>query len=207
MLIETLLNGAADDPDARDAFLTQLHEQVAPSASSSNTRSTSQLLRRVEARVTQRFLFLLRARRDKRPPHAPVGGTVAPRYCARDRARAAARGRRTEQFRTVFTNLLHNAVKWSPTGGTITVRVRRDAGDVRFEVQDYGQGVSAEALPRLFERFYKGDEARTGSGTGLGLAIAKHIVELYGGRIWAVSEHGQGACFVFTLPAASASST
>ena len=208
LLIETLLNGAADDPDARDAFLTQLHEQVA------------HLNELVQHSLHLATLEAGRSPRDAAVPVSPselVETSVRRMLSSAERLHLAIVHEiepelplvivEPEQFRTVFTNLLHNAVKWSPTDGTITVRVRRDAGDVRFEVQDYGQGVSAEALPRLFERFYKGDEARTGSGTGLGLAIAKHIVELYGGRIWAVSEHGQGACFVFTLPAASASST
>ncbi len=101
-----------------------------------------------------------------------------------------------------LTNLLDNAIKWSPVGGTVVVGADHDDGFVRFGVCDSGPGVPREMLPRLFERFYKGDAARSGGGTGLGLAIAKHTVLMHGGRIWAESEQGQGAAFYFTLPAA-----
>jgi len=67
-------------------------------------------------------------------------------------------------------------------------------------VQDTGVGISAEDLPRIFERFYKADRARSGGGTGLGLAIARHIVQAHGGRIWVESQPGQGSVFYFTLP-------
>ena len=71
-----------------------------------------------------------------------------------------------------------------------------------LSVQDTGVGIIAEDLPRIFERFYKADRARSGGGTGLGLAIAKHIVQGHGGRIWAESVEGQGSTFYFSLPMA-----
>jgi two-component system phosphate regulon sensor histidine kinase PhoR len=100
----------------------------------------------------------------------------------------------------VLVNLVHNAIKFTPPGGTITVRVRADDAFVTVLVEDTGIGVAPEELARLFERFYKSDKARRSEGTGLGLAIAKHIVQAHGGDISATSVPGEGSTFRFTLP-------
>jgi len=100
----------------------------------------------------------------------------------------------------VLVNLLHNAIKFTPPGGAVTVSASPDDGGVRVSVADTGVGIPADDLPRIFERFYKADKARSGGGTGLGLAISKHIIEAHGGRIWAESVEGRGATFSFTLP-------
>ena len=71
---------------------------------------------------------------------------------------------------------------------------------VLFSIKDTGSGISAEDLPRIFERFYKADRARSSGGTGLGLAISRHMVEAHGGRIWAESLEGRGSTFYFTVP-------
>jgi two-component system phosphate regulon sensor histidine kinase PhoR len=103
----------------------------------------------------------------------------------------------------VLVNLLHNAVKFSPTGGDVTVRVRADDRDVITAVEDRGVGIPKALLGRVFERFYKADRARVrGGGTGLGLSIARHVVEQHGGRIWVESEEGRGSTFSFALPIA-----
>jgi two-component system phosphate regulon sensor histidine kinase PhoR len=103
----------------------------------------------------------------------------------------------------VLVNLLHNAVKFSPDGGDVTVRVVRDGDEVVVSVADHGIGIPRAALARIFERFYKVDRARMrGGGTGLGLAIARHVVAQHGGRIWVESEEGRGSVFSFALPAA-----
>jgi two-component system phosphate regulon sensor histidine kinase PhoR len=108
-----------------------------------------------------------------------------------------------DRARLVVTNLVHNAVKFTPPGGRITVAARASGDDVLLSVQDTGVGIPAEDLARIFERFYKGDRARSGGGTGLGLAIAKHIVQGHGGQIRAESVEGQGSTFYFTLPVAA----
>ena len=101
----------------------------------------------------------------------------------------------------VLLNLVHNAVKFSPDGGEVTIRVRRDAGDVVAAVEDHGIGIARNDLPRIFERFYKADRARIrGGGTGLGLAIARHIVEAHDGTITATSDVGLGSTFTVRLP-------
>jgi two-component system phosphate regulon sensor histidine kinase PhoR len=108
----------------------------------------------------------------------------------------------------VYVNLLHNAVKFSPDGGDVSVSVRVEDGRVVSAVADRGVGIPRAAQARIFERFYKVDRARvrgeTG-GTGLGLAIARHIIDQHGGTIWVESEEGTGSTFRFGLPIADTS--
>jgi signal transduction histidine kinase len=102
----------------------------------------------------------------------------------------------------VVTNLLSNAVQFTASGGSIAVRVSVANDHLQTEVMDTGTGISPEAMPRIFEEFYRGEGVKT-KGTGLGLAIAKKIVEAHGGEIWAespYSESPKGSRFVFTLP-------
>jgi signal transduction histidine kinase len=99
----------------------------------------------------------------------------------------------------VLSNLLGNAMKFTPAGGAIDLRVERRDNDVQFEVRDSGRGIDANALPHVFERFWQVDGVAR-RGLGLGLYICKTIVEEHGGRIWAESTIGQGATFRFTLP-------
>jgi two-component system phosphate regulon sensor histidine kinase PhoR len=107
-----------------------------------------------------------------------------------------------ERLGQALLNLLHNAVKFSPTGAEVLVRVAASEHEAVVAVVDHGPGIPRAALPRVFERFYKGDRARTRGvgGTGLGLSIARHVVEAHGGRIWVESEEGIGSTFAFALP-------
>lgn len=107
-----------------------------------------------------------------------------------------------QQIGRVVGNLLHNAVKFTPEGGIISVSAEAVDDDIRVCVADSGPGVPPEERTRIFERFYKHDRARSKGGTGLGLAIARHIVEGHGGRIWVEGAAGEGARFYFTVPAA-----
>ena len=100
----------------------------------------------------------------------------------------------------VLSNLLHNAIKFTPEGGQVVLSATQKADIVEFSVQDNGIGIPADDLTRIFERFYKADQARTEGGTGLGLAIARHLVEAHGGRIWVESAEGRGSTFYFTIP-------
>ncbi|MDP2349628.1 MAG: ATP-binding protein [Chloroflexota bacterium] len=101
----------------------------------------------------------------------------------------------------VVVNLVHNAVKFSPDGGEVIVKVSHTPDAVQVSVIDHGIGIAAADRDRVFERFYKADRARVrGGGTGLGLAIARHIVEGHGGRIRVESEEGRGSTFSFTIP-------
>ncbi len=111
----------------------------------------------------------------------------------------------TDRLFQVISNLLGNAVKYSPDGGEILVTTSQMDGKVRVAVRDHGVGIAPEDLPRLFQRYERID-SKTGhkiSGTGLGLVIARQIVEMHGGRIWAGRNEGGGSEFAFAIPQAS----
>ena len=104
----------------------------------------------------------------------------------------------------VLANLVDNAIKYGRANGRVVVGGEQtDAGKLKIFVRDDGPGIPAEAIDRVFERFYRVDKARSRDqgGTGLGLSIVKHIVQAHGGEVWAESETGKGATFFFTLPA------
>lgn len=107
-----------------------------------------------------------------------------------------------QQISWVITNLVTNALKYTNSGGTVTIRAREDGGAVRIDVEDTGQGIARPDLDRIFDKFVQIKHATdaTPGSVGLGLAIAKEIVELYGGRIWAESELGHGSVFTFCIP-------
>jgi signal transduction histidine kinase len=109
-----------------------------------------------------------------------------------------------DQIRSVWTNLIGNAIRYTPPGGTVAISLRRNDGQVIGQVHDTGIGIPSEAQPRLFTEFFRADNAKSFApqGTGLGLAIVKQIVESSGGQIWVKSELGHGSTFTFVLPTA-----
>jgi signal transduction histidine kinase len=107
-----------------------------------------------------------------------------------------------EKVERVLLNLLTNALRHTPTDGSVAVQVQPLADEVQITVEDTGDGLAAEAQRRMFERFWRSDRARSARGAGLGLAIARGLVEAHGGRIWAENRPGGGARVSFTLPAA-----
>ncbi|KAB2905178.1 MAG: PAS domain-containing protein [Anaerolineae bacterium] len=108
-----------------------------------------------------------------------------------------------QQAQRVIKNIVHNAIKFAPVGGSIKInaQVNDNHEEMVISIWNNGPSISQEHLPRIFERFYQADRARS-DGTGLGLAIARHIILSHGGRIWAASEAGDGTTFFFTLPLA-----
>jgi signal transduction histidine kinase len=108
----------------------------------------------------------------------------------------------SERLMQVFTNLLGNAAKFTPAGGSIRVRALREGDSCRFSVTDSGPGIAKDHLPHVFDRFWQGRH-KAREGAGLGLAIAKSIVEAHGGKIQVQSELGAGATFAFNIPLAS----
>ena len=172
------------------------------------------------SRLVNDLLDLSRAESASRPLPVPVDlagpiasalGVVRERADARrqqlveilapDLPRVAADTTSVEQVRV---NLLDNAVKYTPEAGRIQLRVGVDGSQVRIEVEDSGVGIAPEHLPRIFERFYRVDPARSRDqgGTGLGLAIVKHLVQSYGGEVSVSSTVGVGTIFKVTLPVA-----
>jgi signal transduction histidine kinase len=138
-----------------------------------------------------------------------LGSTVA--RVVGDRAEVIAEGglavdADSTRLRQMIDNLLANAAAHAPAGGRARIRVARDGDGATVAVTDDGPGIPAADLERIFERFYRLDEARgrsRGGGAGLGLAIVQRLVELHGGRVWAESAPGQGATFTFRIPLAS----
>jgi len=109
---------------------------------------------------------------------------------------------RRRMLRTVADNLLENAIRYAGEGATCVVALRREDGEVVLEVSDDGAGVPEEDAPRLFERFFRSDRARTTRGSGLGLAIVKHVVETAGGNVEARGAKGRGLDVRIHLPIA-----
>ncbi len=105
-----------------------------------------------------------------------------------------------DKIQRVLFNLVTNALRHTPSDGSIAVRVEQRATDLFWRVEDSGEGLPDGAPSRMFERFWRADRARSGSGAGLGLAIARGLVEAHGGRIWAENRPQGGACITFTIP-------
>lgn len=112
----------------------------------------------------------------------------------------------SQRLEQAFTNLLENAIKYTPAGGRVSARVLETEDEVHVEVTDSGIGIPAASLPRVFERFYRVDRSRSREmgGTGLGLAIVKHVVRAHGGQVEVASVEGAGSTFTITLPRLSA---
>jgi two-component system, OmpR family, phosphate regulon sensor histidine kinase PhoR len=205
--VEALADGAADEPDARGLFLTQvareadrLEELIQDLLSLARIESgnlglelvpiplgpaITDCVERHQARAEVKTLTMV----EKPPADAPpdLAAWADP-----------------DALRQVMDNLVDNAIKYTPNGGRITVRWSATAETVSFEVEDTGVGIPAADLPRVFERFYRVDKARSRSvgGTGLGLAIVKHLVQAMKGQVRAASTVGKGTTFRVTLPRA-----
>ncbi len=199
-VIETLRGGALEDTFATQHFLDRAETEV-----DDMTQIVQELLElaRVEsgkaplriAPVSVQEILVTPVERLQ--PQAERAGLSLKIELPPELPHVSADGERIQQ---VVTNLVHNAIKFTEPEGQITVSAEAVGDNVIFAVADTGVGIPAEDVPRIFERFYKADRARSGGGTGLGLAIAKHIVEAHGGHIWVDSVEGKGSTFYFSLP-------
>ncbi len=206
-LVDTLADGAMEDPEVAHDFLDRMHVEIDGLAQL--LEELLELSRIESGRVALRLRPLdlgtvVEAAAERLRPQAERHGLslVVDRPAMLPEVRAD-----PERMQQVVINLVHNAIKFTPPSGRVSIRVEQRDGTVAVVVADSGVGIAPEALPRLFERFFKADKARAGGGTGLGLAITKHLVQAHGGRIWAESAgERQGATFIFTLPLAPISS-
>ena len=201
-LTETLQDGALSDPPAAQHFLAQMETDV--DALSLMVTELLELSRIESGRVPlalkpTRPVDIIAPARNRLALQAERSSLNLSMVCPDDLPLVLADASRVEQ---VVVNLLHNAIKFTPEGGNITVSATVQDQAVCFCVADSGIGIEQTDLPRIFERFYKVDRARATSGTGLGLAIARHLVEAHGGRIWVESEPDRGSTFSFTIPMA-----
>lgn len=198
---ETLLDGAGEDPEARDQFLHIINDE------SSRIQTLIEdllILSRLEKDETEiRLSFIpfdvmleeiipiVRQLAEKKELELSVEVEPAIELTADE-----------EKIKQVLFNLLTNAISYTPEKGKIHLQVTETEDDVIIKVSDSGIGITKEALPRIFERFYRVDKdrSRDTGGTGLGLAIVKHILELHEGNIQVESEPGKGTTFIVTLP-------
>jgi two-component system phosphate regulon sensor histidine kinase PhoR len=201
-LVETLEAGAIDDPEVSSDFLARIISEVDRLASLVDELLDLARLESGRVRINPEPVaadVALHRAAERLGPQTERAGLRVDVTVAPDTPTVLADRARVDQ---VLLNLVHNAAKFTPSGGAISLSARLIDDDVEFRVADTGVGVGDDELPRLFERFYKTDRARRSEGTGLGLAIAKHIVQAHGGSIWAEPNAPRGTVFVFTLPVA-----
>ena len=199
-LTDTLQEGALDDPQAARRFLGKMETEL-----DALTQMVSELLElsRIESGRVPLDLkpvspdVILNQGRERMRVQAERKRLNIEIACQKDLPPVLADERRIQQ---VLVNLLHNAIKFSDPGEKINLSAVRNGDTVIFAVEDYGTGIADKDLARIFERFYKTDQARSSGGTGLGLSIAKHLVEAHQGMIQAVSSPGEGSTFSFTIP-------
>jgi two-component system, OmpR family, phosphate regulon sensor histidine kinase PhoR len=199
-LTETLREGAMEDPPAAQRFLGRMDIEI-----DSLTQMVEELLElsRIESGrvpLEHRIVMpgeLIDKAVDRMIMQGQRAGLSIEKNVEQDLPKVSVDFSRMVQ---VIVNLLHNAIKFTLPGGEITCGAYKTDEGVVFFVKDTGVGIDPESLPRIFERFYKADKARSGGGTGLGLSIARHLVEAHGGRIWAESELNKGTIVSFALP-------
>ncbi len=203
-LVETLRDGAVDDPEVRDRFLETVEGETDRLTRLVNdlltlSRADSEALDLQQEPVD--LTRLVQATVDRLTPQAEARELVLQVQASPNSPVVLADPDRIEQ---VLVNLLDNAIKYSRPGGMVMVSVdgvRRQA--VQVQVRDQGMGIPAEDLARIGKRFYRADKARSRAegGSGLGLAIAQALVEAHGGKLWLESQEGEGTTVTFTLPA------
>ncbi len=201
-MVETLLDDPEMERDTRQRFMERIRDQAARLSamvqdllSLSRLESSEQPLRREPVELgglVETLAASLRPEAERRGLSLEVATGDAPLSVYGD----------PEALRQLAANLLDNALKYTPSGGRVTVRAGRDGGGVTLEVQDTGPGIELQHQERIFERFYRVDRGRSREvgGTGLGLSIVKHVARAHGGAVAVRSAPGQGSTFTVRLP-------
>jgi two-component system phosphate regulon sensor histidine kinase PhoR len=199
-LTETLQDGALDDPPAAQRFLSRIETEVdaltqmAQELLDLSRIESGQIELNLQNTTPQKILQHAAERMRMQAKRADVHLVLD---CPNELPNIQADVARIEQ---VLVNLIHNGIKFTSSGGTVTLSAEASSRLIRFAVSDSGIGIPTDDLPRIFERFYKADPSRRSGGTGLGLSISKHLIEAHGGKIWAESREGKGSTFYFELP-------
>ncbi|MGH2598003.1 MAG: sensor histidine kinase, partial [Dehalococcoidia bacterium] len=200
-VVETLRDGAVDDPEAAAEFLGRVDEEV-----DRLVQLVEELmhLSRIESGAAPMELtevrphgLLVRSAERFRHQAERAGVEVTVEEADLPPMRAD-----PERLAQAVGNLVHNAIKFTPPGGRVTLSATQADGMVRLTITDTGSGIDPADLPRIFERFYVADRARSQRGTGLGLAIVKHVVRAHGGTVEVESALGEGSTFTIEIPVA-----
>ncbi len=205
---DTLIEGAVDDPAHNRVFLQRIVEQA------ERLQSLIQDLLRLAKIESQTEAFriepvsLARLAAECVDDYRPIAETKGLALETADVADVVVQAD-VDGLRQILDNLVNNALNYTPAGGRVNVRVRRQEGWGVLEVEDTGIGIAKDEQARVFERFYRVDRARSRAvgGTGLGLAIVKHLAQSFSGRVELTSELGRGSRFVVWLPAAEGTTT
>ena len=197
---ETLQDGAMEDPEAARQFLGRIsHNAERMSALVQDLLDLSRL-ESGEVRLNLSPVDVSRVIQEVVEIYGEQARAKGVSIAAVDEEAAVEATADENRLQQVLSNLVENAVKFTPSGGEVKVEVERRGRWLEVRVLDSGVGVAAEDAPHVFERFYKADRLQDQGGTGLGLAIAKHIVQSHGGRMWVSSRDGGGSVFGFTVP-------
>ncbi|HZO91508.1 MAG TPA: ATP-binding protein [Chthonomonadaceae bacterium] len=198
-MAETLQDGALQDISVADRFLGTI---VTEAQRLTRIAEDLLILSNAESRPPERSLFvlsdLIAEVIERVQPQALQTGIAL----SADIPPGVQVFANRDQIEQVVVNLVDNAIKYTPAGGRVQVTLAHSTNGVAVSVADTGIGILREDLPRIFERFYRVDKARSrqSGGTGLGLSIVKHIVEAHGGQVTVESEYNHGSTFTFTLP-------
>jgi two-component system phosphate regulon sensor histidine kinase PhoR len=201
-LLETLLNGALEDPKVNRDFLEKAHKNVIRLNTLLNDLIEISRIEFGEMKMSFRYFnvneYLRSVVSELQPTAERKGISLAATLSTSDAVQVLGD---KERLRQVMLNLIDNAIKYTERGGRVDVLARDEGETVRISVGDTGCGIPRDHLPRIFERFYRVDKDRSRElgGTGLGLAIVKHIVEAHGSKVEVESEVGKGSVFSFAL--------